>query len=619
MIYSTIVNFAKAANNVAHKWPLAISLCIVSCNPALAYEDRVIAQSALVESTATSTKNETGLPYSSRTSLGTLFYNNLKQDNLQLSHNGYLETPNHGTINLNAAMVKHGSALQLGNLSIWQYNYFINNHTQSTNAIGTINTPLASLLQNQARIMLPTAQILGMRSELATAKHKLHVSIGQLGSYAGEQFAGFNSQSSLVFTLGDQLRIGQQTSAAWQLGLNDQQKSVASAISWQGSPRQHLKLNHLWSDNHNGVWVDASYKRNNHSHLYGLHYIDPNVMWLGTPVGSSNSQGAYYHYDLRYQRWNASANINHSTPLTGAASNSQTTIQLYGRYQRTRQQAFGANLRQPFAGLEADQYNTFVEQNSTFGRTRVDVDYVVDDQQNEVLYSLDHQFKLPSNQRLSLGLNRALLREQGALAQSNQLYINAAIPLGQHVDVSGTIRLQQSNGITEQDNNQYNLGLEWSPSSQLKLLLTYINADGATKSINSLNNPINTKFSDQNLYLNLIYKHARGSSAGVIAGNASSPAGSIKGVVFYDSNQDGIQNANEQGIADQVVLLAGKYRAYTNVRGEWQFDRVAIGNHQVQCISDNLPLPWLFAQESQKITVHVRQSTWVNCAAIKEQ
>ena len=89
--------------------------------------------------------------------------------------------------------------------------------------------------------------------------------------------------------------------------------------------------------------------------------------------------------------------------------------------------------------------------------------------------------------------------------------------------------------------------------------------------------------------------------------------------MFLDENGNGVREAAEGAASNVTVVLDGRYSVRTDSLGNFEFARVAVGAHQLQVISDNLPLPWFFDEEgSQRVVqVVVRERTRVDIGALR--
>lgn len=108
-------------------------------------------------------------------------------------------------------------------------------------------------------------------------------------------------------------------------------------------------------------------------------------------------------------------------------------------------------------------------------------------------------------------------------------------------------------------------------------------------------NRLDSRTETEFFFLTLRYTHQAGRRTGILGGAPGSPASLIKGSVFLDENGDGRRNAGEQVAANIAVTLDDRFTTQTDAQGKFVFPLVAIGNHGIEALPDNLPLPWQFA------------------------
>ena len=65
--------------------------------------------------------------------------------------------------------------------------------------------------------------------------------------------------------------------------------------------------------------------------------------------------------------------------------------------------------------------------------------------------------------------------------------------------------------------------------------------------------------------------------------------GSLDGVVDFDANRDGEQQAGETGVPGVEVFLDGRYRETTDRRGRFVFALVGSGPHQLTLSAESVP------------------------------
>src|SRR5690606_37774405 len=98
--------------------------------------------------------------------------------------------------------------------------------------------------------------------------------------------------------------------------------------------------------------------------------------------------------------------------------------------------------------------------------------------------------------------------------------------------------------------------------------------------------------SDRSFLVMLRYQFEAGSRSVPLGGRAGAGAGSVSGVVFYDVNRNGLQEASEAGVPNATVYLDNRYAMRTVSQGRFELPSVAPGPRSISLRSETLPLPW---------------------------
>jgi len=81
-------------------------------------------------------------------------------------------------------------------------------------------------------------------------------------------------------------------------------------------------------------------------------------------------------------------------------------------------------------------------------------------------------------------------------------------------------------------------------------------------------------------------------------------------------NDNGQFDANEQGAANVTVVLDGRFSTRTDEQGRFEFPMVVDGQHRINVISDNVPLPWTLVNDGRiEFDVPVRGTVNVDVPA----
>ena len=114
---------------------------------------------------------------------------------------------------------------------------------------------------------------------------------------------------------------------------------------------------------------------------------------------------------------------------------------------------------------------------------------------------------------------------------------------------------------------------------------------------------------DRSFYAVLRYELQAGSRSVPLGGRPSDGGGRLEGVVYFDANRSGTQEASETGAPGVTVYLDNRYAVRTDAQGRFQFPFVAAGPRTVSVRNETLPLPWSVVNEGQvKVDVRLRES-----------
>jgi hypothetical protein len=121
---------------------------------------------------------------------------------------------------------------------------------------------------------------------------------------------------------------------------------------------------------------------------------------------------------------------------------------------------------------------------------------------------------------------------------------------------------------------------------------------------------VDRTLSGRSFYLMLRYNFQAGSRDFPLGGLAGQGGGRLEGVVFFDGNRNGVQEANELGVPNATVYLDNRYAVRTDSQGRFEFPLVASGTRSVTLRADSLPLPWnVVGDGAQSTEVQLRQTT----------
>lgn len=569
-----------------------------------------------------------------------------------LAAGGFWETANYGTLSA-AALLFRGDSGQRnddprwrGSATLWQRGLAVRGGWSLDNGLGVLNTPMPPLLRDQYRFFLPSVPMLGASTEWRQRERGLQfqAAAGRGGIYSGTRLNGFDFGDGLVATVGAQWRGSPQREGAASLLVTDGRivpgdrglptfqngatRSLLIGERWQGA-RDSVSLQVLGSHSDAGgavgAWVDARANRGRMTHRYGAFQLGSDLAWGAWPI-NNDVRGGYYRMDYRRARWSWNTGIDRIESISGDGFEGW-----YGnafvRYQASPRLGYGGGVSARDGasnGSSAQTLQLYLDTRSRWGQTRLQYDTARDGSGSDSWQVLaDHALHLRQGWRLSVSAGFGELANGGARpASSTSLATYGGFDLSDNVSIDGTVRWTRGGGGEDARGLDLNLGGRWRIAQRWSLLGNISENRGNRRSPFVLdpltNQPVFESLPhDRTMQVSLRYDFGAGHSRPVLGGPANAATGRISGSVFLDDNGDGIRSASERPAANITITLDGRYTVRTDDLGRFEFDRVAVGSHMIDVISDNLPLPWFVdaARARQQIQVDVRGESTVEIGA----
>jgi hypothetical protein len=557
-----------------------------------------------------------------------------------LAASGYWETADYGQFSLDAMLYEaeayQGEEDRSGfRAALWQRNVVIRNGWSGNNGLGVLDSSLPLLIKDQYRFFLPSASLLGASSEWINLRQglQLQAAAGQSGVLNGRRMTGFDASGGQTVSAGVQAAF----SPSWFGALTvlqvdgdeplsgmpaDDAPAIVAATAWQ-SGISRVQFNLLSSEQGLGLWVDSATRAGRYRHNYGLFHLEEALAWGGLPF-SSDAAGAYYRLNYQHARWSWSAGIENIQSVSG-----QGFEGLYGsafaRYQASNTLGYGASMAVR-DGQSDTAFTTgwFVDKHTRWGETRLQLDQAND--------GLGHDsWQVAVNQALPLRQGKRLSVAASVFSDGNDGELltfssYGGVDIFDDLALNGGMNWNQGSGPNAVRSVNTNVTLNWTLRAGWSVMASAYQVQGKQRVSFSLD-PLLPPDSfvdipeDRTVLLSLRYSRQAGRPVTVMGGGVGSAAGSIRGSVFLDENKSGTREASERAAAGVMVVLDGRYSVRTDALGEFEFPRVAIGMHTLETTSDNLPLPWFFAEGAEKHTVQteVRETVRVDIGAVRER
>jgi hypothetical protein len=480
---------------------------------------------------------------------------------------------------------------------------------------GVIRTAHDSVISSSYRVQLPSSLLGGVAGTVYNPGSSLTVTAGSRGRLTGTAVFQFESEPGQLLGVGGSHRLdpgwtihGQLWSLNGDPRVPDHQSFATAARYLAPDSSRSLQLNALGDSEGNvGLWADAYRYFGPWKHRAGAFRLDPGLLWTDALI-ANDQQGIYWRTDVFRQRYSASlgldasqTNIDDDPSRTGI-----DVIQGFasGSYRVDRRTSVGATLdmvdTRQGSGLQAAALprtvstRVFATRMFPVGQGRFEVFHQEtsssqrSDQQTQFTWFhiwpgsasryLTSTLQYGDGERDAIGFDRwtAGLTLRQTLSSRFALDLNA--------NASGTDFADD----TSAKSYNANLGLNWFLSRNWGATL---NLGWSRSELASA--PGSISLEEKSALLLLRYTLAGGvplQREGADTGALGT--GRLTGLVFFDANDDGIRQADEELARGVVIYLDGRSFRTTDREGRFEFISVATGRHVVTVGIEDLPLPW---------------------------
>ena len=631
-----------------------------------AYQDRVIEGLAPLDDDDGNAfeYNRTGWPRFLRleTRLGTQPFDTERKTQTAFAVYGLLDTPNHGALSIDGSLSPRESR---GTLSLRQRGLPLAGGWIGNHEAGLIVAPAPAITRRPSRVFLPSATLRGLAGEWLNPASglALQAGSGEPGQLESVPASGFRGLGGRRTTLGAQWQLDPRPDSTDPLGLPGWtlalQHEVASRVTALGQTRETgtpldarstlFALRHESdsrrtqgqlilsrggtpatsaageTSNPQGFWIDSEWDDGPRQHGIGLYHLDPGLSWAGQAM-PADVQGATLRSEWRTRQWSAEGSVDWLRSISGRTRDgSYASGSARWRLSRASSLGAGASVRH-FDGDAWSSYGDWRWQNplGTSGlRLTLSGGSGAASQNRSQAISYDQDWAVPQGWSVStsLGLTRNSATRDTALADSNtepdETLWSAALaftaPLTGDASLRGTLQTEQGNN--GQRRHGINLGSVWRVNQRWSLEGNYTRSLGQSRTVRPLDPlaPIVTDTptdNDRSFYAVLRYELQAGSRSVPLGGRPSEGGGRIAGVVYFDANRSGTQEASETGAPGVTVYLDNRYAVRTDAQGRFEFPFVASGPRTVSVRNETLPLPWSVVDEGQaRVDVRLRETT----------
>jgi hypothetical protein len=527
-----------------------------------------------------------------------------------------------------------GNQFDGGNYAnLTQRDFALTDRWLMTNELGHLRARVPELLSQGYRIRLPEPLLQGLSSETRSADTTVRVGGGTLGTYQGRTFpvfsTAYSSGSAAGASASTRFNANWQGSAQfWQMNDADTGSGVrsfsstAGAVRYTGADQTSAQANVLWdSDGPLGLWFDGARRFGAWLNNAGLYRMDRDLTWIDrNNLVQSDIEGVYWRGNTRSYRtsYSVGADWSRTNIANDATLPTRTNTYGFGNVGYLVDPTFSVN---GFLSLGQDNVDSpgastrdtnVVARGSGSKRFAIGTSSVtlgVTDRSGDSPYTRtegnwDHYWN-PVGGFSALRTGIAYINQtnssndfaeaqlRGSLGWAwNRITLGANAYLG--YQTADTIDSSRTTSVTA------NFGWQVADAWRVGADLTY------NHNALQVTNGAESRVTDKQVLVSVRYDANWGrpeSTMGVATGKLG--RGAVRGVLFYDKNGNGLRDAGEQGVPNVTIYLDRGFSVETNANGEFSFDPVASGQHEVSVNVANIPLPWVI-DENRRIWADVR-------------
>lgn len=580
-----------------------------------------------------------------------------------LGAQGFLETPNHGSFSLNAALsdarnTPPGAVATRARSDFWRIDQSalpLDGGWLGFHSIGQLNTVQAPLTRGFGRVSLPGSAFEGVSAQYTRDDESQYsLSVGKPGTFTGLGVGGFETGGGRLTFAGAQhnlqaLAPGWVGAVQWADGQDLQEfggrqlstRGLFASARWRGQAPWaagltpgarpihqrpgglELQVSALQTATRfaaapgetdaTGAWVDARWRTTWLENHAGVLYLEPGLRW-GTFQAVSDLQGFYWRSEMSTRQWFLSGAVESTESVSGSRPRS-SFYNVTTRYRIDTRDTLLASLALRRGVGAGESLALGFDRRSEWGQTQWRLDALRSQEENATRLTLDHSFALAEDQNLAVTLAYEKFRQSGRRGDGIIWGIVGGLRPASGVTLTANLR-----GSSSDLNRSLNgsVDLAWVLDANWSLIAQFSHSRGQDVTPLVIVSPIGEAieavtppaFRANRVQLTLRYQDRAGQSYAPIGGRPGTGFGTVAGYVFFDGNDNGRREASEAGVADVLIRIDGRFVTRTDAQGRYEFPAVAAGAHRLEIIPDNVPLPWSPVDErAADIDVRLRATT----------
>lgn len=601
---------------------------------------------------------------------GSAFNNGSNQSSTNdqgLEYLGFTQTINYGDIRLRMTVLNEDDTqnnLDIGStneaqkglkrLSIEQRDFPINSTVLMDNIIGTHRVGEIDSLRSgysgvvTQRINSTASDIIGISTGIKKDNQSLSFSAGRSGINVGKFYSGFIEQEGNIQylkynKLSDRYFI---TTDLWrtngvETNANDDLKSgLKSSLDYRINKEVTTNLTLARSEESSAMLVNYLKSGVNAQQEFGLYYFEPEFLWVRSIIGD-DSVGALYKYTGRSGLSNVNFSFEYRRDkfdniLSTERSTKYLTSGWSKRLSRKESQSIFYSARQTDKS-DITTNDSTLDQNVSWNVTRqhksdmlsnLRLGYRTRERENNFNSNYRWNFDYNEFSSLAFYFEFERLKEEGLTSSVWGSGASWQSQIAQGHDISTSINYRnQDSEETDTKNNNWGAAFSYNWYVNNELAINFqanynrleIRTTGEIDSSDELFTESEIFVEEDAGYntsatLSINYNFGSLSNKRVIGKTKKDiyGAGRIKGVVFLDENNDGILQIHEKRINGIRLLLNGSHTAVSNSEGEFEYNNISPGDHNIFINESQLPLPFTTGEKQETdVFIELRKTSEV--------